>query len=314
MIGRFKVRTDLAMENGEKFEKDRVEIPGVEIRKRYNHTRELWTTLVKIETDQGARLMEKPIGTYITMEAPNLSVPDEAYHREISEELAGYLRKLMPKDKDCSVLVVGLGNRGITADALGPMVVDNLRISRHIVKEYGVAAMGEEHVIRVSSLVPGVMAQTGMETQEIIQGVVEETKPDVLVVVDALAARSVKRLNCTIQVTDTGISPGSGVGNHRNGLNRETMKIPVIGIGVPTVVDAGTIIHDAVSELLESLEESEMDEFLSELISPSMMSMYVTPKDIDETVKRLSFTISEGLNLAFSGEDHSKEKKKKGSE
>ena len=144
------------------------------------------------------------------------------------------------------------------------------------------------------------MAQTGMETQEIVQGVIEETKPDVLVVIDALAARSIKRLNCTIQLTDTGISPGSGVGNYRNGLNRETMKIPVIGIGVPTVVDAATIIHDAVAELLESLEESEMDEFLSELISPSMMTMYVTPKDIDETVKRLSFTISEGLNLAFS--------------
>lgn len=300
MIGRFRVRTDLAMENGEKFEKDRVEIPGVEIKKRYNSGKELWTTLVKIETDQGARLMEKPTGTYITMEAPKLSVPDEAYHREISEELARYLKKLLPGDRDCSVLVVGLGNREITADALGPMVVDNLKITRHIVREYGVAAMGEEHVIRVSSLVPGVMAQTGMETQEIIQGVVNETKPDVLVVVDALAARSIKRLNCTIQVTDTGISPGSGVGNYRNGLNRETMKIPVIGIGVPTVVDAGTIIHDAVSELLESLEESEMDEFLSELISPLMMSMYVTPKDIDETVKRLSYTISEGLNLAFS--------------
>lgn len=300
MIGKFKVRTDLAMENGEKFEKDQVEIPGVEIKKRYNRGRELWTTLVKIETEQGARLMEKPMGTYITMEAPNLAVPDDGYHREISEEISRCLKKMLPKDQDCSVLVVGLGNREITADALGPMVVDNLRINRHIVNEYGAAAMGEDHVIRVSALVPGVMAQTGMETQEIVQGVIEETKPDVLVVIDALAARSIKRLNCTIQLTDTGISPGSGVGNYRNGMNRETMKIPVIGIGVPTVVDAATIIHDAVAELLESLEESEMDEFLSELISPSMMTMYVTPKDIDETVKRLSFTISEGLNLAFS--------------
>ena len=271
-----------------------------EIKKRYNRGRELWTTLVKIETEQGARLMEKPMGTYITMEAPNLAVPDDGYHREISEEISRCLKKMLPKDQDCSVLVVGLGNREITADALGPMVVDHLRINRHIVNEYGAAAMGEDHVIRVSALVPGVMAQTGMETQEIVQGVIEETKPDVLVVIDALAARSIKRLNCTIQLTDTGISPGSGVGNYRNGLNRETMKIPVIGIGVPTVVDAATIIHDAVAELLESLEESEMDEFLSELISPSMMTMYVTPKDIDETVKRLSFTISEGLNLAFS--------------
>lgn len=170
MIGRFKVRTDLAMENGEKFEKDRVEIPGVEIKKRYNRGRELWTTLVKIETEQGARLMEKPMGTYITMEAPNLAVPDDGYHREISEEISRCLKKMLPKDQDCSVLVVGLGNREITADALGPMVVDNLRINRHIVNEYGAAAMGEDHVIRVSALVPGVMAQTGMETQEIVQG------------------------------------------------------------------------------------------------------------------------------------------------
>ena len=152
----------------------------------------------------------------------------------------------------------------------------------------------------VSSLVPGVMAQTGMETLEILQGVVEKTHPDVAVVIDALAARNTKRLNCTIQLTDTGISPGSGVGNHRCGLTKETLGIPEIGIGIPTVVDAGTIVHDAVSNLLEALEESEIDEFLGEIISPSLRSMFVTPKDIDETIKRLSFTISEGINMAFS--------------
>ena len=152
----------------------------------------------------------------------------------------------------------------------------------------------------VSSLVPGVMAQTGMETLEILQGVVEKTHPDVAGVIDALAARNTKRLNCTIQLTDTGISPGSGVGNHRCGLTKETLGIPVIGIGIPTVVDAGTIVHDAVSNLLEALEESEIDEFLGEIISPSLRSMFVTPKDIDETIKRLSFTISEGINMAFS--------------
>lgn len=195
-----------------------------------------------------------------------------------------------------------MGNRDITPDALGPRVIQNLKITRHIVKEYGKAGMGEEKVHLVSSLVPGVMAQTGMETMEIIRGVIAETKPDVVVAIDALAARSMKRLNCTIQITDTGINPGSGVLNFRTGLNQESLGIPVIGIGVPTVVDAATIVHDAIAHLLESLEEAEMEEFLGELITPRLHSMFVTPKDVDETVKMLSYTISEGLNMAFARE------------
>lgn len=300
-MNRYKVRTDLAMENTEKYERNHVEIPGVKVHKRYNKIKDLRTTIVRIETEHGARLMEKPIGTYITMEAPSLAVPDEDYHREISEELARHLRRLLPDPVD-SVLVVGLGNQEVTPDALGPAVVGNLHITRHLVKEYGRECPGAGPAPMVSSLAPGVMAQTGMETLEILQGVAEKVKPDLLIVIDALAARSTRRMGCTIQLTDTGINPGSGVGNHRQGITRETMcGVPVIGIGIPTVVDAGTIVHDAVANLLEALEESEIDEFLSEIINPSLRSMFVTPKDIDETVKRLSFTLSEGINLALSG-------------
>lgn len=299
MLGSYRVRTDLAVESKEKFEKDHVEIKGVSIHEEYQEELDLRTTLVRIETDHGARVMEKPRGTYITMEAPNLIVPDEDYHREISQELAHHLKELLHLEEEQSVLVVGLGNRDITPDALGPRVIQNLKITRHIVKEYGKAGMGEEKVHLVSSLVPGVMAQTGMETMEIIRGVIAETKPDVVIAIDALAARSMKRLNCTIQITDTGINPGSGVLNFRMGLNQESLGIPVIGIGVPTVVDAATIVHDAIAHLLESLEEAEMEEFLGELITPRLHSMFVTPKDVDETVKMLSYTISEGLNLAF---------------
>ena len=302
MLGSYRVRTDLAVESKEKFEKDHVEIKGVAIHEKYQEELDLRTTLVRIETDHGARVMEKPKGTYITMEAPNLVVPDEDYHREISRELAHHLKELLHLEKERSVLVVGLGNRDITPDALGPRVIHNLKITRHIVKEYGKAGMGEEKVHLVSSLVPGVMAQTGMETMEIIRGVIAETKPDVVVAIDALAARSMKRLNCTIQITDTGINPGSGVLNFRTGLNQESLGIPVIGIGVPTVVDAATIVHDAIAHLLESLEEAEMEEFLGELITPRLHSMFVTPKDVDETVKMLSYTISEGLNMAFARE------------
>ena len=301
MLGSYRVRTDLAVESKEKFEKDNVEIKGVEIHEDYQEKLDLRTTVVEIHTESGAKLMEKPKGTYITMEAPNLVVPDEDYHREISKALAGHLCQLLHLEKEKSILVVGLGNRDITPDALGPRAINNLKITRHIVKEYGKASVGEEKVHLVSSLVPGVMAQTGMETMEIIRGVVEETKPDVVVAIYALAARSMKRLNCTIQITDTGINPGSGVMNHRNGLTMESLGIPVIGIGVPTVVDAATIVHDAIAHLLENLEESEMEEFLGELITPKLHSMYVTPKDVDETIKMLSFTISEGINIAVSG-------------
>ena len=214
-------------------------------------------------------------------------------------------------------MVVGLGNRKVTPDALGPYVVDNLNITRHIVKEYGKYAMGEDQARLVSAIVPGVMGQTGMETVEILKGVVEETKPDLLIAIDALAARSSRRLNSTIQIADTGINPGSGVGNHRNAITEDTVGVPVIAIGVPTVVDAATIVNDTMENLIEALETSETlkgvgvvmqgynaaekYELIKELISPHLNGLFVTPKDIDETVKRISFTISESLNMLFSG-------------
>ena len=296
MSGNFGIRTDLAVESKEKYEKNNVEIKGVAIQEKYEEALDLNTTVVRIQTEQGAKAMEKPKGTYITMEAPNLIVPDEDYHREISQALAHHLKELLHLEKEKSILVVGLGNREITPDALGPQVIQNLKITRHIIKEYGKAGMGKKKVHQISSLVPGVMAQTGMETMEIIRGVIRETDPDAVIAIDALAAR---RLNCTIQITDTGINPGSGVCNHRCGLNEETLGIPVIGIGVPTVVDGATIVHDAIAHLLENLEEAEMEEFLQELITPRLHRMFVTPKDVDETVKRLSYTISEGINIAM---------------
>ena len=244
--------------------------------------------------------MGKPQGTYITIEAPDLSVPDEDYHREISEEVAHHLRELINLSRQQSILVVGLGNQEITADSLGPRAVSNLHMTRHVIREYGLKSNEHMKMHQISGIVPGVMAQTGMETLEIVRGVVSETKPDVVIAVDALAARSTTRLNRTIQITDTGISPGSGVGNHREGLNEENLSVRVIGIGVPTVVDAATIVHDSMAELLEALEEDEQKEFLEEMISPKLYTMFVTPKDVDETVRYLSFTISEGLNLAFS--------------
>ena len=213
------------------------------------------------------------------------------------------------------MLVAGLGNREVTPDAVGPYVADHLSITRHIVKEYGKYAMGEEKVHLTSAIVPGVMAQTGMETVEIIKGIVAETKPDFVIAVDALAARNSKRLNRTIQIADTGINPGSGVGNHRNAITKETVGVPVIAIGVPTVVDAATIVNDTMENLVKAMETSELlkgvgvvlqgyhaaekYELIKELISPHLNGMFMTPKDIDETVRVISHTISDGLNLLF---------------
>lgn len=299
MSGGKRIRTDLALETTERFAEENTEVRGVEISEDYDEEKDIRTTVVKIVTENGAKTMGRPQGTYITIEAPDLSSSDEDYHREISEELSKHLSRLIDLKREKSVLVVGLGNASITADSLGPHVVQNLRMTRHIAREYELHGITYENMHQISGVVPGVMAQTGMETAEIIEGIVAETKPDVVVAVDALAARSIRRLNRTIQITDTGIHPGSGVGNHRNGLTEENLHVKVIGIGVPTVVDAATIVHDSMSHLLDALEEEEQKEFLDEMIAPNLYSMFVTPKDVDETVKYLSFTISEGLNIAF---------------
>ena len=280
----FPIRTDLALETRERMESEQEELRGVTCEKIYDEKRNVTITKVKIETENGAKMIGKPIGTYVTLEAPDMAIPDEGTHREISEVLAEQLKLLL---KDCieSVLVVGLGNREVTPDALGPNVIGNLYITRHILREYGQYAFQEKKVAAISGIVPGVMAQTGMETLEIVKGIIRETKPQIVVAIDALAARSVKRLGKTIQISDTGINPGSGVGNHRKGLNEETLGVPVIAIGVPTVVDAATIVYDVCQDV--------------EKIPNGIVGMFVTPKNIDETIKSVSYTISEALNMTF---------------
>ena len=283
----FQVRTDLALEAREGIGEAEGEIHGVSVEESYDRKNEIRVTRVVIETKNGARAMGKPMGVYITLEAPGMIEPEEDYHQEISSALAGQLKSIIPDaEKEQSILVVGLGNRDVTADALGPHVADNLFVTRHVVKEYGKAAYNKSRMHMVSSIVPGVMAKTGMESAEIIRGVVEQTRPDLVIVVDALAARSTKRLNQTIQITNTGIHPGSGVGNHRNALTKESLEVPVIAIGVPTVVDAATIVNDATS--------GRMPANLTEL-----NNMYVTSKDVDYQVKQISHIICDAINEAL---------------
>ena len=328
MLRNYSVRTDLALEEKERFESDNVEIPGVVLEEDYDEEREMRITRVEIETENGAKAMGKPTGTYLTLETPNLALPDDDTHMEIASELCRHIRELIDKnidkdrekkegaeDGDLSVLVVGLGNQEVTPDALGPYVADHLAVNRHIVKEYGKYAMGMEQANMISAIVPGVMGQTGMESSEIVRGIVAETHPDIVIAVDALAARNSRRLNRTVQIADTGIHPGSGVGNHRIGMTKESLGVPVIGIGVPTVVDAATIVNDTMENFIRALESSdalkgvgkelrsysagEKYEFVKELIAPHLNGMFVTPKDVDELIHHISHTISEAINMLF---------------
>lgn len=293
-MANFPIRTDLALEAREYIEEANGEMRGVIVDTYSDADDTVQVTHVQITTKNGAKAMGKPIGTYITLEADHLTEPDEDYHREVSLVLAKQLQNLLPDfQEEKSILVVGLGNRDVTADALGPEVIDHLNITRHLLRQFGHAAYSCEKVHEISGIVPGVMGKTGMETAEIVRGVVDSTKPDVIVVIDALAARSTRRLTRTIQITNTGIQPGSGVGNHRDSLTEDSLGVPVIAIGIPTVVDAATIVNDAIGHLHPINEEARETLY-------DMHNMYVTAKDIDATIKRLGFTLSEALNIAFS--------------
>ena len=309
-------RTDLALEENERIQTENTRLKGVRAEEEYLSEEDIRITTVYVDTENAAKKMGKPKGVYITLESSAMSMPEEGESRCVSEQLAKVLKNLLPKgQEEMSILVAGLGNRLVTPDALGPQAVEQLCITRHMIKEFGHYAYENEKTPQVSSIVPGVMGQTGMETLEIIKGVAEQIRPDVLVVIDALAARSARRLGRTIQVTDTGINPGSGVGNHRNKITRETMGIPVIAIGIPTVVEAVTIVNDSMNGFISALEssesmkkltdswnhlkESEQKQLIRELLSPQLNNMFVTPKDIDASIKQMSFMIAEGLNIAF---------------
>jgi len=249
---------------------------GVSVKEEWNEDHSMKVTVVRIESEEGAKAMERPVGTYVTMEFPELLEEEEALKELAEQELSGQLTKLLKEKKAEHILVVGLGNREVTADAVGPLTVDGLIVTRHYFLEEGIREAVGKKYRKVSAFVPGVMAQTGMETMELIRGVVEEIKPDLVLAVDALAARSPKRLNTTIQLTDTGISPGAGVGNNRKELNEASLGCPVIAIGVPTVLDAVTIAKEEVEE--------------------DVRNFFVMPRNIDSSVQYVSELLAGGIN------------------
>ncbi len=313
----FNPRTDLAVEEREQFTEGE-EISGVAVDEWEGEGR-LRLTRVEIKNEQGARAMGKPAGVYVTIESEALAENDPSYHEEAAAELGRQLREMIhrccPGKERPAVFVAGLGNMQVTPDSLGPRVIENMQMTRHLNLEYRKDFCRTHDLPVLSGIAPGVMGQTGMETAEIVKGAAEETKPDLIIAVDALAARSARRLASTIQLADTGIHPGSGVGNHRRGLTREGLGIPVIAVGIPTVIGAAAIVHDTVKAMIQALlrerqtedygaymekiSSEEQYQLIRELLEPEFGPMFVTPQDIDERVRRLSFTVSEGIHQAL---------------
>lgn len=294
------IRTDLAVEIRESIEEG--EIPGVEWQMEDDAKSGARISKVTIKNKAGQRVMQKPVGTYITIETGELTVCEDEQREKIADVFTAYLLELSSwtERQKNGVLVVGLGNRDITPDALGPWVVGQLPATRHLHREFPELLDEANPGVPLAAIAPGVMGQSGMEAVEVIKGVVREIKPDVVVVIDALAARSAERLNRTVQMTDSGISPGAGVGNFRSEISEKVLGVPVIAVGVPTVIDAATIVSDRMERALREngLTEKEIEQFLG-LLPKEEDRFFVTPKDVDEAVRRIGEVIAKGIDRAF---------------
>ncbi len=255
-------------------------------------------TEIEILDEEGERQSGKPVGEYITLKFGKIWLSEDRVFNDVSNVLSGELKKivkmLLPNTEYPSVLVAGLGNRFITSDAIGPQVVNEINVTRHIYSR-DKNLFDKLGKWNISAISPGVIGQTGIETEELIKCAVENIKPDLLVVVDALASKSVDRLATTVQITNTGICPGSGIGNTGKAINRENIGIPVIAIGVPTMVDSSTLVYDALTEAgIENISEK------LEKVLENGRSFFVTLNESDIVISSLSKLIANAVNLAFS--------------
>jgi len=290
-------RTDLALETHESFTENAENISGVILTDK--STKDISITQVTIETEEAAEKMQKPIGNYITLQFPDLRYIDKKLYEKACRQVAMEIKLLIDDDIEKPILVVGLGNRAITSDSLGPEVTDRLIITRHLFSH--APKMLTNDFASVCALSPGVLGITGIETEEIISAVCDKISPCAVIVVDALAARSIDRISNTIQICDTGINPGAGVGNNRREISEKTLGIPVIAIGVPTVVDAATIAEDTLSLAFSDLAENlPFDEILrSGKISQEILNFTTTPKEIDILIKKAAEVVANGINFAL---------------
>lgn len=312
----YDVRTDLALEAKELAERPGMgAIPGIQ-----SETTEedgIKVTMLHVQNEQGSQAIGKIIGHYVTIEVPGLRDGDTKLQDRVATQFAKHFESFLERlniNKTARVLIVGLGNWNVTPDALGPLVVENIMVTRHFFELMpDQVAPGYRPV---SAVAPGVLGITGIESSEIVAGIVDQSKPDLIIAIDALASKALERVNTTIQIADTGIHPGSGIGNKRKGITQEILGVPVIAIGVPTVVYASTIVNNTfelmrnhlqaqkgdpnqIFGLLNQMEENERLQLVREVLNPLGHDLLVTPKEVDQFIEDIANIIASGLNASL---------------
>ncbi|MEK3881646.1 GPR endopeptidase [Paenibacillus sp. PL2-23] len=315
-LEQYNVRTDLALEAKELAEKPGAgPIPGIQVQTEEEDG--ITITVLHVQNEQGSQAIGKMPGHYITLEVPGLRNGDTGLQDRVTTKFAQHFEQFLQRlqiPKTARVLIVGLGNWNVTPDALGPLVVENVMVTRHFFELMpDQVAPGYRPV---SAVAPGVLGITGIESSEIVHGIVDKSKPDLIIAIDALASKALERVNTTIQIADTGIHPGSGIGNKRKGLTKEILGVPVIAIGVPTVVYASTIVNNTfelmrnhleaqngdtnqIFGLLNGMEETERLQLVREVLSPIGHDLLVTPKEVDEFIEDIANIIASGLNASL---------------
>ena len=311
-------KTDMADERVDTYKRvnNLTEIDGVKVESKNDEI--VTTTTVDVLNENGATALSKEIGKYITMEIKDIKYLEEKDKNKIINTLSNEIKNLIGEDKTKSILVVGLGNIYVTPDSLGPKVVQSVDITRHLINF--AKDLVEPDTRSVSALSPGVLGTTGIETSEIITSVCNEVKPDIVIAIDSLASSSINRLGTTIQLSNTGITPGAGVRNKREGINKNTLNVPVIAIGVPTVVDMATITSEAIDKMVEvttqkiengdnSVNKEQIEKVITIFNDDNKYNMIanvldtdnfiVTPKEIDDVIQIVSDLISGGINMSI---------------
>lgn len=308
----YNFRTDLALERRDIYQKvnNLKQIDGIKSTEE-EITEKLKVTRVEILNKNGEKAIGKPVGNYVTIDVKKLKLAEDEDIQKASEVVTKELKKIINihTDKQGDILVVGLGNIYVTPDALGPKVINEIDVTRHIIKY--LPQYVDEGTRPVSAISPGVLGTTGIETVEILKGIVDNIHPKLLIVIDALASRSIDRISSTIQISDTGIVPGAGVGNTRQEISQTTLGIPVIALGIPTVVELATLVSDGIDIFIDRLQEkAESNEYLNKLqqndkyeevkeaLNVGDYNMIVTPKEIDDLIENMKDIVARGINFA----------------
>ena len=309
----YNFRTDLASERRDIYQKanNLEQIDGIEATKE-DINENIKVERVKITNENGEKAIGKPMGDYITIDIQKLKIAQEEELEKAGEILANELKTIVAKhvNSQGEILVVGLGNSYVTPDSLGPKVTNEIEVTRHIINY--LPQYVEEGTRMVSAIAPGVLGTTGIETAEILKGIVDNIHPKLVIVIDALASRSIERISSTVQLSDTGIVPGAGVGNTRNEISQKTLGIPVVAIGIPTVVETAVLVNDCLDLFITKLqEEAKSNDYLNQLkqednyeeikeaLVPKDYNLIVTPKEIDVLIENMTQVVATGINRAM---------------